>query len=197
MTDPSNHSVQETLMRLRGTWHDKIQTFNLDGSALSFDSLAGSPGPSPFENLVYIDFDGEIMTQTNVTFRGRNAAAKTFSGRMVNGLLVFNSLGEGAYDNIGMSAGPDALVYTARQLNESCQRYYEPDFIQLTGPDTRLRTTVLYRDGKAVRTLRAEGVRLSGNCQQRHEWDPRGANGRVHEQQAKSGVWRQESKSEP
>lgn len=186
---PTNSSVSDTLRQLRGTWHDRVQLFQLDGTPLEYDALAGSPGPGPFENLVYIDFDGTTMTQTNVTFRGREASAKTFSARIDKGVLVFDSLGKGAYENIGMSAGPGAISYSARHLSDGCQHYFEPDFIQLTGPDTRIRTTLLYRDGKAIRTLRAEGVRLSNDCQQRHKYDPRGLEGPVHELQAQSDVW--------
>ena len=183
-------SVRDTLWQLRGIWHDRIELFQLDGSPLDFDALAGSPGASPFENLVYIDFDGEIMTQTNVTFRGRPVSARTFTARMEQDVLVFNTLGKGAYENIGMAAGQGALLYSARNLSPGCQMYFEPDFIQLTGPDTRLRSTLLYRDGQAIRTLRADGQRLSDSCHQRHDWDPRGPEGPVHEPQSRSDVWR-------
>lgn len=193
MHESSDNSVSHILMQLRGIWHDKVAAFDLDGSALAFDTHAGSPGASPFENLVYIDFDGKTMTQTNVTFRGRETSAKTFTGHLDQGVLVFDSLGAGAYENIGMAAGPNALIYSARTINDSCQRYFEPDFIQLTGPDSRIRTTVLYRGGKAVRTLRAEGTRLANDCRQRHAYDPRGSNGPVHELPAQSDVWRSNS----
>ena len=54
-------SVGYNLMLLRGTWHDHIELYNLDGTPLDDDSAAGSgsPGPGPFDNLVYIDFDGD------------------------------------------------------------------------------------------------------------------------------------------
>ncbi len=183
-------SVVETLWQMRGIWHDRVELFRLDGQPLSQDELAGSPGASPFENLVYIDFDGQRMTQTNVTFRGRPISAKTFSGNIVDGVLVFDPLGEGAYTNIGVSGGQDSLIYSAQSLNDSCLRYFEPDFIQLIGSDERLRTTLLYRAGHAVRSLRAEGARLSPDCKSRHPWDPRGTEGPVHEQATESSVWR-------
>ena len=53
-------SVAHTLTQLRGVWHDHINLFELDGRKLSDDSQSGSPGAGPFENLVYIDFDGVI-----------------------------------------------------------------------------------------------------------------------------------------
>jgi hypothetical protein len=182
-------SVTHTLMRMRGIWHDKIKLYELDGESLAYDALAGSPGRSPFENLVYIDFDGATMTQTNVTFRGRELSVKTFSGHIQDGVLIFDSLGSGAYENIGMSAGPGAIIYSASHLSEACQRYFEPDFIQLTSSETRIRSTVLYRDGNAARTLSAEGVRLSTCCRHRHDWDPRGLTGSVHEVRTETNVW--------
>ena len=43
-------SVGHNLMLLRGTWHDHIELYNLDGTPLDDDSGAGSgsPGPGPF-----------------------------------------------------------------------------------------------------------------------------------------------------
>ena len=54
-------SVGHNLMQLRGTWHDHVELFELDGQPLSEDSKSGSPGSSPFENLVYVDFDGSAL----------------------------------------------------------------------------------------------------------------------------------------
>ena len=184
-------SVGYNLMLLRCTWHDHIELYNLDGTPLDDDSTAGSgsPGPGPFDNLVYIDFDGEQLSLTNVHIRGREAAAKTFTGRMRDELLVFDPLGPGAYENIGMSGGPGILTFNARQLDPSTDIYMEPDFIMLTAPGERVRHTVLYRNGEAVRTLTAKGTRLWPSCDRRHPLDPRGEDGPVHEQPFSSSIW--------
>jgi len=184
-------SVGYNLMLLRGTWHDHIELYNLDGTPLDDDSTAGSgsPGPGPFDNLVYIDFDGEQLSLTNVHIRGREAAAKTFTGRMRDELLIFDPLGPGAYENIGMSGGPGILTFNARQLDPSTDVYMEPDFIMLTAPGERVRHTVLYRNGEAVRTLTAKGTRLWPSCDRRHPLDPRGEDGPVHEQPFSSSIW--------
>ena len=184
-------SVGYNLMLLRGTWHDHIELYNLDGTPLDDDSTAGSgsPGPGPFDNLVYIDFDGEQLSLTNVHIRGRETAAKTFTGRMRDELLVFDPLGPGAYENIGMSGGPGILTFNARQLDPSTDVYMEPDFIMLTAPGERVRHTVLYRNGEAVRTLTAKGTRLWPSCDRRHPLDPRGEDGPVHEQPFSSSIW--------
>ena len=108
-------SVGYNLMLMRGTWHDHIELYNLDGTPLDDDSTAGSgsPGPGPFDNLVYIDFDGEQLQLTNVHIRGRETAAKTFTGALQDNLLVFDPLGPGAYKNVGMSGGPGILTFPA------------------------------------------------------------------------------------
>jgi hypothetical protein len=59
----------------------------------------------------------------------------------------------------------------------------------MTGDDERTRHTVLYRDGQAIRTLTAKGVRLSKDCRQRHARDPRGAEGPVHEARFRADIW--------
>ena len=134
-------SVGYNLMLLRGTWHDHIELYNLDGTPLDDDSTAGSgsPGPGPFDNLVYIDFDGEKLSLTNVHIRGRPLAAKTFTGRLRGDLLIFDPLGPGAYENVGMSGGPGILTFNARQLGAATDIYMEPDFIMLTAPGERVR----------------------------------------------------------
>ncbi len=40
-------SVGYNLMLLRGTWHDHIELYNLDGTPLEDDSTAGSGSPGP------------------------------------------------------------------------------------------------------------------------------------------------------
>ena len=163
-------SVAHTLARMRGTWHDHVELFSRDGTQLADDSAAGSgtPGKAPFDNLVYLDFDGQVMTQTNVCFRGREPSAKTFSGRVVDGILVFDSLGPGAFENVGVSAGPGILVYNPRSVDSRWETYLEPDFILLQDDDHRLRTTVLYRRGQARRSLTARGASVSTG-----PWAPR------------------------
>ncbi len=184
-------SVGHTLMQMRGIWHDSVELFELDGRPLDDDTQAGSgtPGMSPFDNLVYIDFDGVKLTLTNVHFRGRPLSAKTFTARMEDGVLVFDALGKGAYENIGVSGGPGILTFNARELGKAAEIYMEPDFIILLGPGQRIRHTLLYRDGVAVRTLTAKGTRLSPTCDQRHPLDPRGVEGPVHEAPFQSNIW--------
>ncbi len=184
-------SVGHTLNQMHGVWHDHIELFKLDGSPLDDDSGAGSgtPGPGPFDNLVYLDFDGERLQLTNVHIRGREPSAKTFTGRLRDGVLVFDPLGPGAYENIGMSGGPGLLTFNARCLDSATQLYMEPDFILLTAPGQRVRHTVLYRHGEAQRTLTARGTRLWPGCEQRHPLDPRGAEGPVHETPFQSSIW--------
>ncbi len=184
-------SVEHNLAQLAGVWHDRIDLYNLDGSPLDDDSLVGSgtPGPGPFENLVYVDFNGRELLLTNVHIKGREIAAKTFSGRIRDSLLVFDPLGPGAYENIGMSGGPGILTFNARELDQATGVYMEPDFIILTGPDSRVRHTVLYRNGIAVRTLTARGDRVGTDCSVRHAMDARGAEGPVHETPFSSNIW--------
>jgi hypothetical protein len=189
MSDFMIGSVGHNLQLLHGVWHDRVELFQLDGSELSEDSLAGSPGESPFENLVYVDFDGERLSLTNVHIRGRAPSAKTFTGRMRDGLLVFDELGPGAYENVGMSGGPGILTFSARELGAATGVYAEPDFIVMTGDDERTRHTVLYRNGRAVRTLTARGKRISANCDVRHARDPRGPDGPVHEARFRADIW--------
>jgi hypothetical protein len=184
-------SVGHNLLLLRGTWHDHIELYNLDGTPLDDDSAVGSgtPGPGPFDNLVYIDFDGYRLTLTNVHIRGRDFAAKSFSGKLIDNVLVFDALGPGAYENIGMSGGPGILTFSARTLNDATNVYVEPDFIVLTAPGQRIRHTVLYRHGEAVRTLTARGTRLLPSCDSRHHLDPRGSDGPVHEEPFSATIW--------
>ena len=185
-------SVADNLMRLRGTWHDQISLFKLDGSPLADDSEAGagSPGPSPFDNLVYFDFDGTHLSLTNVPIRGRPLKPKTFRAQLQDNVLVFDSLGPGAFENIAMSGGPGILTLNARELNSACQVYMEPDFIIMLSASERVRHTVLYRNGIAVRTLTAHGQRLSPLCDKRHSLDPRGESGPVHEESTQATIWR-------
>lgn len=192
---PATHSscVIDTLHQMTGVWHDHIKLFTLDGSELSDDTKAGSgtPGSSPFENLVYLDFDGHHLTLTNVHIKGRPLAAKTFTGKIVDNLLVFDELGKGAYKNIGMSGGPNIITFSAAKLSAATDIYLEPDFIMLLSPTERIRHTVLYRHGQATRTLTAKGKKLSNDCSIKHDLDPRPATNPIHETPFVSSIWQQ------
>ena len=184
-------SVAQNMMLLRGVWHDHVELFHLTGEPLADDTDAGSgtPGASPFDNLVYVDFDGQRLLLTNVHFRGRPAMAKTFAARLIDDVLVFDALGPGAYENIGVSGGPGILSFVPRVLDRATEVYAEPDFIMLLCEGQRIRHTVLYRNGRATRSLTARGVRLSTECRERHSLDPRGPDGPIHEQPFVSGIW--------
>ncbi len=184
-------SVGYNMMLMRGTWHDHIELYNLDGTPLNTDSDlgAGTPGPSPFDNLAYIDFDGYNLKLTNVHIRGRELATKTFAAKMEDGLLVFDELGPGAFNNVGVSGGPGILTFNALEMGKHTDVYLEPDFIALVGNGQRIRHTVLYRDKVAVRTLTARGTRLSPTCDVRHSTDPRGPDGPVHGEVFVSPIW--------
>jgi len=189
MSNFSNGTVSDNLTSMHGTWHDVIELFDLDGTPLTEDVASGSPGASPFENLVYFDFDGIELRLTNVHIKGRPAAARTFVATLVDGVLVFDSLGPGAFENIGISGGPGVLTFNARTIDAASQVYQEPDFIYQPTRDTRVRHTILYRDAVAVRTLTAHGTRLSVGCEARHELDPRGSDGPVHEKPTQATIW--------
>lgn len=173
-------SVGDTLMQMQGVWHDHIQLFNLSGDPLETDSWSGTPGSAPFDNLVYIQFDGELYQQTNVTFRGRPLHVRSFRGVLQDGILRFEHLGPDDPSHIGVSGGPGRIIFAPEKITASWERYAEPDFIQLTSPGQRQRVTLLYRHGKVVRTLLATGTRLSPLAQTRHSIDPRGPVGPVH-----------------
>ena len=183
-------SVAHTLGAMRGVWHDHVEIFDLSGRPLAADERSGTPGAAPFDNLVYIDFDGRNYVQTNVTFRGRPLHARTFRGRIEAGVLVFARLGPDDPEHIGVSGGAGVLFFNPRRVTEAWGRYHEPDCIRLLGPGVRTRTTLLYRDGVAVRTLTAHGNRLAPVADRPLAWDPRGADGAVHEAHRDTTVFR-------
>ena len=174
-------SVGHSLSLMAGVWHDRVEIYSPNGTPLAEDPASGTPGPSPFENLVYISFDGERLVQTNVAYRGRPLASRTFSGRLVDGILRFDKLGPNDPGHIGVSGGSGVLFFVAGELGEGTQRYCEPDCVRLLGPSARTRTTVLYREGRIIRTLTAHGTRLSPQVDRRLWCDPRGVDGPVHD----------------
>lgn len=188
MTHPVG-SVGHTLERLRGVWHDRVEVFDLAGRLLDRDEHSGTPGPAPYDNLVYIDFDGAEYRQTNVSFRGRQPHVRTFTGGLRDGVLVFSRLGPEAPEHIGVSGGPGVLFFAPRRVDAGWSRYHEPDCLRLLGSGQRTRTTLLYHRGEAVRSLTANGSRIAATAERRVAADPRGAGGPVHELPGETKVW--------
>ena len=61
--------LADDLAAMVGVWHDHLEAFDRDGTPVTDDPHGGVPGPFPYDNLGYFDFDGATVTQTNVTFR--------------------------------------------------------------------------------------------------------------------------------
>ncbi|MEZ5267242.1 MAG: hypothetical protein R2789_01280 [Microthrixaceae bacterium] len=72
---------------MTGVWHDHLEAFDPEGTPIAHDEHGGVPGPFPYDNLVYFDFDGSTVTQTNVTFAGREPKVRTFESDLVDGVL--------------------------------------------------------------------------------------------------------------
>jgi hypothetical protein len=175
-------SVSDNLSLFHGVWHDVISAHRPDGSEFAFDEFGGTPGPVPYEQLVYLDFDGARLTQTNVVLRGRDPHARTFGGSVVDGVLVFDALGPQAPTMLGVSGGPGVLVFLPERVDDDAVgRFHDPDYIRHLGGDQRTRTTTLYRDGELKRVLTVRGTRVSTDPGVRLPWDPRGASGPVHD----------------
>lgn len=189
-------SVGQMLLDMRGVWHDHISAYDLSGKPLEIDNFAGTPGALPFDNLVYIDFDGETYRQTNVTFRGRPLHVRSFTGVLRDGVLYFDKLGPNDPGHIGVSGGPNVLIFASSQYNDGTMRYSEPDFIYLPALNQRIRSTLLYRDGVAVRTLLARGYKIAPTAAQRVADDPRGVSGSVHEERSVTYVYQQNQPTE-
>lgn len=169
------------LSAMTGVWHDHLEACDPNGSPVSDDPHGGVPGPFPYDNLVYFDFDGETVTQTNVTFAGRDHDVRTFESDLVDGVLRFRRLGPDAPQHVGVSGGPGIIWFVPESWDEpGLSRYSEPDHIRLEG-DRRWRTTVLYRHGALVRTMFVTGVRVGTDTSARHDLDPRGRGTPVHE----------------
>ena len=174
--------VADNLALFRGVWHDVITAHRPDGAELELDEFGGSPGPVPYEQLVYLDFDGARLTQTNVVLRGREPHSRTFGGSIVDGVLVFDRLGPDAPRMLGVSGGPGVLVFLPERVDDAAiKRFHDPDYIRHLGGDQRTRTTTLYRDGVLRRVLTVRGTRVSADPTRRLDWDPRGASGPVHD----------------
>jgi hypothetical protein len=182
-------TVLENLRALRGVWHDRLAATAPDGTPLTFDPHGGTPGPVPYENLVYIDVDGDRYLQTNVVLRGRSNQVRSFTGSVVDGLLVFDALGPEDPGHVGVSGGPGVLVFLPRRLDApSLQRFSDPDVIVFDAR-TRTRITTLYRHAEVVRVLTVSGYRVAENPSVRVRWDPRGAEGPVHEHRSTTRVY--------
>lgn len=190
-------TVGYLLMQMRGVWHDHLELCALDGTPLSVDPYGMVAGGSPFDNLVYVEFDGETYRQTNVTFRGRPFHVRSFTGKLIDGILHFDTLGPGDPGHIGVAAGHDTLIFVAQKIDDSLKRYAEPDFIRLIGMSERTRSTVLYRGGVAVRCLNVRGMKLSPVGNIRHPLDPRGLDGDVHAARSVTLAYQQGETDEP
>jgi hypothetical protein len=182
-------SVAYNLCLMRGIWHDRCEYFKLDGTPKFNDMHGGTPGASPYENIVYIDFDGENYRQTNVCFRGRPLHVRSFEAKVIDGILRFNKLGEGDGGHVGISGGVGVLIFTPMLIDDSWEKYSEPDFIRIDG-ERRTRNTMLYRNGRLVRTLSVVGHRLSPMADKRVSFDPRGEDGEVHDIQSVTRVFK-------
>jgi hypothetical protein len=106
-----------------------------------------------------------------------------------DGVLEFDRLGPHDPGHIGVSGGIGVLFFIARSITEAWQRYSEPDCIRLLSASERTRTTVLYRNGAAVRTLTANGYKVAPTAARRVPDDPRGMEGAVHEVSADTQVF--------
>ncbi len=182
-------SVGYNLNLMNGVWHDYLELFEIDGTPRFNDTQGGQPGASPFENIVYIDFDGETLRQTNVTFRGRPVHIRSFTSKLIDGVLHFDKLGPSDPGHVGVSGGAGVLIFTPKKIDDSWMSYSEPDYIRIEG-NKRYRNTMLYRDGKLVRTLSVVGHKISPVADKRVSFDPRGENGDVHEVRSTTEVFK-------
>ncbi len=163
-----------------GVWRDHLVAYTADGEPLTHDDSGGAPGAFPFENLVYIDFDGRDYTQTNVVVSGRPPHQRTFTATVSDGVFRFDELGPEAPEHVGVSGGPGLIWFVAERITDvGVSRYAEPDLIRIEG-DRRWRNTALWRNGTLVRLLAVEGDRVGLDTTRPHELDPRGSDVSVH-----------------
>jgi hypothetical protein len=168
------------LTAMVGVWRDRLEAFTPDGSPLSDDDAGGVPGPFPYENLVYVDFDGASYTQTNVVLSGRPDHQRTFTATVADGVFRFDPLGPEAPTHVGVSGGPGLIWFVAESIAApGVGRYAEPDLIRIDG-ERRWRNTALWRDGTLARLLSVEGERVGLDTSRPHDLDPRGADVAVH-----------------
>lgn len=192
-------NLADDLASMVGVWHDHLTAHAPDGAEIVDDVHGGVPGPFPYDNLVYVDFDratGEYR-QTNVAFRGRDPHVRTFEADVTDGVLRFRRLGPEAPHHVGISAGPGLIWFVSESvLDEGLTRYCEPDFITVHG-NTRTRDTVLWRHGALARTLHVDGTRLSTDTSRRHELDPRGPGHASHEARSTTTHYLSTTEQEP
>lgn len=175
------YQLDDDLTSMIGVWHDHLCAYDLQGVIVSEDPFGGVPGPFPYENLVYVDFDGEIYRQTNVTMAGRPLHTRTFTATACDGTLRFAPLGPEAPVHVGVSGGPGLIWFIAEDLaSGGLQRYCEPDLIRIEG-DSRRRQTILFRDAALVRPMLVTGTRISHDTGSLHSLDPRPAGSSVHQ----------------
>ena len=173
--------LRETLGALVGVWRDHLSAVDQNGIAIAYDPHGGVPGEFPYENLVYIDFDGDNFVQTSVVLSGRDTAVRTFEAKRVDETLVFTPLGPGAPRIVGVSPVLGHLWFVADDIvHDGISRYAEPDHIRVDG-DHRWRDTVLWRHGTIVRVMHVRGELLTRDTSRRLDIDPRGVSGRVHD----------------
>jgi len=179
-------SVAANLTLFRGVWLDLVAGFHPDGTPMTHDEHGPNAGTFPYQQLVYLDFDGGRLRQTNVVLRDREPHVRTFTGGIVDGVLVFDHSGLGSQGleaprTIGVSGGPGVLVFLPERVDApQLRRFADPDYIRYLGGDQRTRTTTLYRDGELKRVLTVSGTRVHPDPTRRVSWDPRGPEGPVH-----------------
>lgn len=174
----------DTLGDLVGVWHDQLSAVDGAGEPVSYDAHGGVPGEFPYQNLVYIEFDGDRFVQTSVVLSGREPAVRTFEAHRTGDTLRFVPLGPGAPTIIGISPVRGHLWFVAEPItHEGITRYAEPDHIHVDG-ERRWRHTVLWRHGALVRVMYVAGELLSRDTTVRHQRDPRGVAGDVHDQRS-------------
>ena len=105
-----------TLDTMRGVWRDELTAFGPTGEPLAWDDAGGVPGPFPYSNLVYVDFDGERFQQTNVVLAGRAFHQRSFTATVTGGVLRFDQLGPEAPVHVGVSGGPGIIWFVAEDL---------------------------------------------------------------------------------
>ena len=176
----TSEQLSADLTAMCGVWRDHLRARDGAGRELFDDPHGGAPGAFPYENLVYVDFDGERYIQTNVVLSGRAPHQRTFTATVTDDVLRFDVLGPDAPAHVGISGGPGLIWFVAEHIADAgVGRYAEPDLIRIEG-ERRWRNTVLWRHGELARVLDVSGERLGTDVSQPHELDPRGRDAQVH-----------------